>query len=260
MSEVTIYNGGAFKSELETAMRKLTETGEVITSLSNISGTSNNQTLDAMLNEQKLIQKHQMRYILGLIKANYDTLPDALASQQKLGGVPLDLLVKLKVDEFVLIPREEKRVSDMTIEKEYWSKYRRLSETICGFGYNMYFIKERFERFFPDGMHEFVLGFAEGYSFGFHAIAAASGVETITTNPKTQDIWRNWEFFLKHDCHEYRLDGSYLYMYHGGANCSSDPNVPYGNNVKLVNKGVYQKLKARRIDSNFSNKEFDFGF
>ena len=91
-------------------------------------------------------------------------------------------------------------------------------------------------------------------------IAAASGVETITTNPKTQDIWRNWEFFLKHDCHEYRLDGSYLYMYHGGANCSSDPNVPYGNNVKLVNKGVYQKLKARRIDSNFSNKEFDFGF
>ena len=231
------------------------DTSEVIKNLAAMS----NQTAAALIGEQYLNHQYQIGYVYGALKANLDCLPDAIASRQKINGIPLDLAIKMQVDTFVLDVREASRASDMTIATKYDEKYRRLSELICGFGYNMYFIEDRFEEFFPKGSHMFVLGFATGYSETFHEIAAQAGITTDTTDPKTQDIWRNHPYFLERDAHEYRLDGPYLYMYHGGWNCTDDKTIPYGNNCRVVNNGVYDVLKARDI-SEFEDRPFDLHF
>lgn len=217
----------------------------------------NNKTAKALIEEQKLNQQYQVGYVFGALKANYDTLPDEIANRQKMNGLPLNLLIKMKVDQFVIDIREKSYAQDFTGARDYEERYRRLSECICGFGYGMTFKEKNFEDFFPNGTHRFVLGFAEGYSETFHEIAASAGVSTEVTSPKSQDIWKNWRFFLDREVHEYRLDGKYLFMYHGGFNCTEDKSIPYGNNIKIVNLGVYDALKARKSAS-FVDQKFDF--
>ena len=68
---------------------------------------------------------------------------------------------------------------------------------------------------------------------------------------------RNWEYFLKRDVHEYRLDGNYLFMYHGGINVTKDSAIPFYNNSRYVNKDVYEALRSRKI-SDFVDKPFEF--
>lgn len=206
------------------------------------------ETFSVLIKNAENHAENRKGYLLGLLKVHYDTLPEEIANQQRINGIPLDWLIKLRVDEHVLNKREKiSCVSDFTSETEYWKKYRRLSELICGFGYSMCFNQERFRAFYPDGIASFVSGFAVGYSQGFHCLASENGIETDTTNPIEQDVWKNWEFFLKHDISEYRLDGKFLFMYHGGFNCSGDESIPYGNNVKEVNAKVYDLLKTRCV-------------
>jgi len=218
-----------------------------------------NPTALALVNEQRLNHQYQVGYILGSLKANLDCLPEDIAARQKMNGIPLNLLIKMKVDEFCLDVRETAHPEEMTLYTGYEEKYRRLSELICGFGYNMSFIEDRFERFFPKGTHMFVLGFAVGNSETFHEIAAQAAVSTDYTDPKTQDIWKNWMYFLKRDVHEYRLDGAYLFMYHGGWNPTSDKSIPYGNNCRKVNMNVYDLLRARS-EASFTEEPFDVEF
>ena len=239
----TVYNMAAKAKESSEIIEELTAIGSI--------------TAIALINEQKRNQQFQVGYVFGSLKANLDCLPDEIAARQKMNGIPLNLLIKMKVDEFVLDVREVSHAQEMTGYTDYEGKYRCLSECICGFGYNMSFIEERFESFFPNGIHRFVLGFAVGYSETFHEIAAQACIKTEFTDPKTQDIWRNWEFFLKRDVHEYHLDGNYLFMYHGGFNCTGDSSIPYGNNSHYVNKDVYETLKSRK-SSDFVDKPFEF--
>lgn len=251
-------NNSAFAAQLIDASHTLSDISETIVALSAVQ-TQNNQTLLSLLTEQKNAQQYQMGYTLGIMKAYVDTLPAEVANHQRINGVPLDLLIKLKVDEAVLNQREMiKNVCNFTFETLYWSRYRRLSEAICGYGYNLYFIQERFEQFYPNGMHNFVAGFARGYSSAFHTIATECGIETVTTEPVEQDIWKNYPYFLSHEVHEYRLDGKYLFMYHGGCNFTGK-DLPCGNNVQIVNKGVYEKLQSRPVDD-FTPCEFTFEF
>lgn len=252
-NKLTISNTPNSMSRVYTMVVKAKESSDIVEALS----ATGNKTALALINEQKLNQQFQLGYVFGSLKANFDCLPDEIAARQKMNGIPLNLFIKMKVDEFVLDIREVSHVEEMTGYTSYEGKYRRLSECICGFGYNMSFIEERFERFFPNGIHRFVLGFAVGYSEIFHEIAAQACIKTEFTDPKTQDIWRNWEFFLKRDVHEYRLDGNYLFMYHGGFNCTGDSYIPYGNNSHYVNKDVYEALKARK-SSDFVDKPFEF--
>lgn len=252
MNELTISNGANSMERAKEMAAKVQKTKCTIETLSKM----NNRTANALVGKQVLLYKYQMGYVLGSFKANLDCLPDDIAEKQMFCGVSLKFLIKMKVDEFVLDIRETLKPCEMTAETEYFRKYRRLSECICGFGYNMSFIEERFEQFFPDGMHLFVLGFAEGYSETFHEIAGIAKIDTQHTDPKTQDIWRNWEFFLKRDCEEYRLDGKYLFMYHGGYNGTGDPSIPCRNNEKIMNEGVYAALKARNA-TDFVNQQFD---
>ena len=239
----TVYNMAAKAKESSEIIEELTAIGSI--------------TAIALINEQKRNQQFQVGYVFGSLKANLDCLPDEIAARQKMNGIPLNLLIKMKVDEFVLDVREVSHAQEMTGYTDYEGKYRCLSECICGFGYNMSFIEERFESFFPNGIYRFVLGFAVGYSETFHEIAAQACIKTEFTDPKTQDIWRNWEFFLKRDVHEYHLDGNYLFMYHGGFNCTGDSSIPYGNNSHYVNKDVYETLKSRK-SSDFVDKPFEF--
>ncbi|MGN1327917.1 MAG: hypothetical protein ACI4VQ_07590 [Clostridia bacterium] len=263
MNELSIYKqDGTFSTELSASMRKYQDTQEIISSLKRIPGEGN-ETLAAMVKEHVALSKRQEGYILGMLKAYVDTLPNELASKQRFNGVPIDLMVKLKIDELVLNIRENPitrpQPCNFTIHTDYWGRYKSLSEYICGYGYNMYFIEERFLQFYPCGMHWTVLGFAEGYSVAFHAIAKEAGIQTQKTDPKTQDIWKNWPYFLKHDVHEYTLEGEYYFMYHGGINCSGNPNVPFGSNLQKVNAGVYEMLRNRNPED-FKDKEFNFKF
>lgn len=252
-NELTISNTPNSMSRVYTMAAKAKESFDIVEALS----ATGNKTALALTDEQKRNQQFQVGYVFGSLKANLDCLPEEIAARQKMNGIPLDFLIKMKVDEFVLNVREVSHAQEMTGYTDYEGKYRRLSECICGFGYNMSFIEERFESFFPNGIHRFVLGFAVGYSETFHEIAAQACIKTEFTDPKTQDIWRNWEFFLKRDVHEYRLDGNYLFMYHGGFNCTGDSSIPYGNNSHYVNKDVYETLKSRK-SSDFVDKPFEF--
>lgn len=252
-NELTISNTPNSMSRVYTMAAKAKESFDIVEALN----ATGNKTALALIDEQKRNQQFQVGYVFGSLKANLDCLPEEIAARQKMNGIPLDFLIKMKVDEFVLDVREVSHAQELTGYTDYEGKYRRLSECICGFGYNMSFIEERFESFFPNGIHRFVLGFAVGYSETFHEIAAQACIKTEFTDPKTQDIWRNWEFFLKRDVHEYRLDGNYLFMYHGGFNCTGDSSIPYGNNSHYVNKDVYETLKSRK-SSDFVDKPFEF--
>ena len=261
-SIVIAKKGEAFSTQLRDALSKKADINETITAMKSL--YSKSPTLTALLKEQRTLEKAQLGFILGFMKAWLDTLPEDIARTQKINGIPVDLLIKLKVDENVLNILEEKHSNGFwkhaTSATEYFDKYRRLSEMICGYGYNMYFIQRRYEEFYPNGMHNFVSGFANGYSNAFQTICVEAGIDTQKdTDPVEQDIWKNWPYFCTHDCHEYRIDGKYLFMYHGGATSPKYPNAPYGNNLKLIKQGVYEKLQVRTPE-NFSETAFNFVF
>lgn len=202
-----------------------------------------NKTAQTLVHAIRDKYLHEMGYVMGGLKANLDTMPEEIASTLVINSIPLNLMIKMKVDEFVLDQREKHKITWLSCDSDYSRQYRYLSEMICGYGYNMYFINERFEAYFPAGIHHFVEGFANGYSETFHEIAEKCGINTEHTNPKEQDIWRNWQYFICRDCVEYRIDGKYLFMYHGGW-CPEDPTIPYRNNEKIVNENVYELIRA----------------
>lgn len=144
-NELTISNTPNSMSRVYTMAAKAKETFDIVEALS----ATGNKTAIVLINEQKLNQQFQVGYVFGSLKANLDCLPDEIAARQKMNGIPLNLLIKMKVDEFVLDVREVSHAQEMTGYTDYEGKYRRLSECICGFGYNMSFIEERFESFFP---------------------------------------------------------------------------------------------------------------
>lgn len=263
-NNIAIYNGNyGFKKGLQKSMEGLTATDQVISAMAQLD--QDNPTVQALLkneHEQNLFNKG---HLLGYLKAWIDTLPEELAAKQLISGIPVNMLIKLKVDEEVLNILEKHYPrgfwKTVTSETEYRSKYRRLCEMICGYGYNMYFIEERFKEMFPCGMDRFVEGFARGYSESLEIIAAGYQYTSVErTDPKTQDIWKNWQFFLKHDCDTYTIDGEYFFMYHGGYNCSNEP-APYGSEkaCRQVNKGLYAALKNRNPDD-FESFNFSYTF
>lgn len=243
-------------SELRSRIEKYQDSVKVKNALENI--TIPSESIEAMKAQQDGTCKYNMGAILGTLKAFNDTLPEEIAAMQRINNVPLDMLIKVKIDQIVTEQRKKNRPMEMTSETSYMAKYRRLSEMICGYGYNMYFIEDRFKEFFPR-VHTIVLGFAEAYSEYFHKLASVMGIQTVTTSPKTQDIWKNWMYFLDSKTTKYSLEGTYLYMYHGGWNCSGNPNIPYKDNQKVVNKGTYAMMRGRNPEE-FEKAQFDFTF
>lgn len=212
------------------------------------------ETFQALVTQEENRKANRLGYLLGIIKSNYDTLPDSLADSTTINGVSINTFIKQKVDENVLNPREKLQIKGIALEKDYWRTYQKLSKFICGFGTTMTFSDEHFINFFPRKISHFVRGFANGYSDGFHAIAAESNIKTTRTHPIHQDIWKNFPFFLDHDVFDYRLDGKYIFMYQREYGISSDGSDGQNDtSEKMVNKDVYTELKNRPIDSFVSN-------
>lgn len=243
-------------SELKSRIEKYQDSVKVKNALEKF--TIPSESIEAMKEQQDGTCKYNMGAILGTLKAFNDTLPQEVAANQRINGVPLDMMIKVKIDQIVTEQRKKNCPNEMTLETSYMGKYRRLSELICGYGYNMYFLEDRFKEFFP-GVHKIVLGFAEAYSEYFHKLASVMGIQTVTTSPKTQDIWKNWMYFLDPKTTQYSLEGNYLYMYHGGWNCSGNPNIPGQDNQKVVNKGTYAVMRGRNPEE-FEKAQFDFTF
>lgn len=256
MCELMVSRESNFKSELEGRIDKYHDSLNVKNALEKL--TIPSESIEAMKAQQEGTCKYNMGAILGTLKAFNDTLPEEIAAMQRVNEVPLDMLIKIKIDQIVTEQRKKNRPMEMTSETSYMAKYRRLSEMICGYGYNMYFLEDRFKEFFP-GVHKIVLGFAEAYSEYFHKLASVMGIQTVTTSPKTQDIWKNWMYFLDPKTTKYSLEGTYLYMYHGGWNCSGNPNIPCKDNQKVVNQGAYAVMRDRNPEE-FEKAQFDFTF
>ena len=72
-------------------------------------------------------------------------------------------------------------------------------------------------------------------------IANESGVQTAITEPMTQDIWRNWEYFWNPEEKEYRLDGEFAQFYDGEEEFSQE--LDDVNRLIKINEGVYEALK-----------------
>ena len=163
-----------FRSEIEKTISKLAETNEIIVGLSKLPIC---RTTIGAMEDYKSIQRHQNGYLLGLLKANYDTLPEIAKKQTKFDGVPIDLLIKLKVDENIIHNPEASLTEAM---------YNRCSIFV-----------EEWENLFADGTHNFVLGFAEGYAFGFHNILEHEELEILLKPNPILDIWYNVYYFYE---------------------------------------------------------------
>lgn len=256
MCELMVSRESNFKNELGGRIDKYYDSLNVQKSLEKL--TIPSESIEAMKAQQEGTCKYNMGAILGTLKSFNDTLPQEVAAKQRINGVPLDMMIKFQIDKSVTEQRKKNRPLEMTSETAYMPKYQRLSEMICGYGYNMYFLEDRFKEFFP-GVHTIVLGFAEAYSEYFHKLASVMGIQTVTTSPKTQDIWKNWMYFLDPKTTKYSLEGTYLYMYHGGWNCSGNPNIPCKDNQKVVNQGTYAVMRDRN-PKEFEKAQFDFTF
>ena len=232
------------ESGLEESLDVLSELRDILRSLREC-GHDDSKAVAAMTKEHEEKLAWQKGFVLGQLKALADTLPQREAACISMDDLPLDLGIKLQVDHLIREARERLGAAEFTQATGH-AKYRRLSEVVCGYGYSMRFSEERFAKFYPGETRWLVAGFAEGYSTAFHSIATEAGLYTDQTLPVGQDIWKNWAYFLEPDCREYRLDGKYLFMYHGGINCS-DTAAPYGDNQKNVNAGVYKALQARDL-------------
>lgn len=182
----------------------------------------------------------QIGNLLGGMKATLDTLPESYAMHQKVNNVPLNEWIKQEVNERVFF-----RFLQMYKNKEdYLEAMKRqrelLRHDIMLGEYEEEFANKLIARIFPNGIDKFVTSFACAYNTTFHMIANESGVQTAITEPMTQDIWRNWEYFWNPEENEYRLDGEFAQFYDGE---EFSQELDDGNRLIKINEGVYEALK-----------------
>lgn len=231
--------------------KKATE--KTITSLSRFQ----NDVAVAAVREYEMKELYTQGYALGMLLSYAQLAPEEI----KVEEISASIWVKMQMDQLVL--EKLKNSNNVTwknrLQDSYEYTYRRLSELICGYGYNLYFIEERFQRFFAEGTHNVVQGFAEGYSHVFHSMAVYGGIKADVTNPKEQDIWKNYLYFISPTCLEYRIDGMYHFAYnlHGSEHLFGG-ELPYYSNQKEVNVGVYEQIKAVQKGQQFQMVNIEF--
>lgn len=200
---------------------------------------SDGELLDCMLRSNEIIYKRYYAGALGALKANLDLLPEELAITQVFDEVPLDVLIKNKMDNMVRKVRLRSRdTKELTTTMDHWERYVELSKIICGYKGNCKFKEELFRQFYPDDTSNYVSMFATGYSEVFHQSAQDAAIKTSFTHTKTKDIWKNWAYFIEEGVYSYRIDGNYVVVY--------EPFHEMFRSTK--NEGVYDKLKARDKD------------
>ena len=183
----------------------------------------------------------QIGNLLGCMKATLDTLPDSQAMHQKVNNVPLNEWIKQEVNERVfchflqIYENKEDYLEAMKKQKEL------LKLDIVSGEYEEEFANKLLARIFPHGIDKFVTSFACAYNTTFHMIANEAGVQTAITEPMTQDIWRNWDYFWNPEEKEYRLDGEFAHFH--DEEVESPQELDNDNKLIKINEGVYQALK-----------------
>lgn len=197
---------------------------------------------------------------LGMLKAWHDIMPVSFQSELKVRGLPLNMAIKMKIDQLVLFEISKLRKTSNAIfigfgfkkRKTYLETYNRFRQMICGCGYNCKFIEKRFRDGFIGSSSYVVEGFATGYSEMFQIFASGDKHYTHHTDPIEEDIWKNWEYFLSRECFEYSLEGLYIPMYNGGApKAFYEGQFKTGFHTELRNKGIYESLRTKVTDTDF---------
>lgn len=202
--------------------------------------------------------KHTTRQIivskgwcLGMLKAWHDVMPKAIQDNLKVNNIPLNIFIKMQIDKMVYDELLKRRPSTEIVSgfgfKEmngYMENYKNFRQTICGCGYECLFMEERFRKGFCGNTSYAVEGFARGYSELISTLAQGDEHYTHKSDPKEEDIWKNWQYFLKHDCLDYCIEGTYIPMY-------SDGTPFYRNQYKTGfwteerNTGLYESLRKK---------------
>lgn len=219
------------------------------------------EALEKMPNETaKELLKHTERQIvvaksryLGMLKAWYDVMPEDIQETLKVHHIPLNMLIKMKIDQMVYDELLKCRPVPELVSgfgfyerDSYMGNYRRFREMICGCGYNCSFIEERFREGFCGNTSYAVEGFARGYSELISLLAQGDEHYTHKSDPKEEDIWKNWKYFLKNDCVDYSIEGTYIPMYNGGAPVSFKfQRCRSGFCTEERNTGLYESLRKK---------------
>lgn len=184
---------------------------------------SGNLTIESVLQVQRSASSYEIGYILGLIMANYDTVPKELKTSFIINEMPANQWVKSRINELVL---ERMGTVYYSLISDYFQKYKDLTALLSK-------NENQFSSYFSNGTHNVVSGFASGYSHAWHLACDEIGFKTSITDPIMQDIWKNWQFFIYKDNCQYQLSG--LYILKNGS-------------TAILNERVYDVLKNRNCE------------
>lgn len=184
--------------------------------------SSSSASLTEILEKEKWQFSYCRGSYLGALKCLMDTLPPRVAKRQQIDGVPIDIFIKLKVDENVLDVLERDYPSG--IMTGYFAKgivkcakdpvnpehiYIKLLNVICGYKYGGTFRENFFTELFPKGTGYFVKGFAESYHKTFKELCDSNNKYLDNTTP-VEDLLKNWPYWFTRTTSAYRLDGTYI--------------------------------------------------
>ena len=211
----------------------------------------------SVIKDQKFEQLFAIGYFYGSLKANLDCLPDSIAQRQQIQGVPLAMVIKEKICDFVINVRKHHKVDNfVNFGKGYLNAYRNLSGRFCGYGSQVKLNEKEFRVFFPSLSYRFVEGFVKGYSETLHEMAIQADVILMATDPLLQDLWKNFSYFLNPETFEYSVDGYYLFPYVGYF--ENQPGV-YEKIGFNINDTIYAELKSREVYL-FEHRDFEIIF
>ncbi len=235
------------------AAKKANELNQIIQKISELDSAKS----ISVINDLKFDQLFFIGYFYGSLKANLDCLPDSIVQRQQIQGVPLAMVIKEKICDFVINVRKHHKVDNfVNFGKGYMNAYRSLSCHFCGYGSNVKFNEKEFHVFFPSLSYRFVEGFVKGYSDTLHEMSIQADVLLFATDPLLQDLWKNFSYFLNPETFDYSLDGYYLFPYVGYIEDQPGVYEKIGFNI---NNTAYEELKSRDVYL-FENRDFDIFF
>ena len=241
-------------AKLETINRScddLKVQSHIVSSIQTFSSSS--ASLTEILEKEKWQFSYCRGSYLGALKCLMDTLPPRVAKRQQVSGVPIDIFVKLKVDENVLDILEQhspimrgyfyKGIVECAKNcTDSWHIYIKLLNVVLGYKYGGGFRKEAFSELFPKGTGYFVKGFAESYRKTLEEVCRLNGKYLANTTTPIEDLLKNWQYFFTRKCSVYKLDGKYI-----------NQNT---EREELLNPSLYQALQER-LEADFDGLTID---
>ncbi len=242
---------------IKTEKQRLLESSQRIAAFKQL--TIESETVQCLFLDELSRQKYCIANILGMIKC----ISDFSEKPLHIGKTNLDIYIKLTINKFVIDTLKSEysdsmwRESCSRLSVDYFTEYKRLSETICGNGNTCNFNRETFKDFYPAAIHRTVSGFANGYSKVFQLLATIYGIKYEATNPEEQDIWKNIKYFLFENCYEYNLTGDYIFKYFdGNFNPTGNDKIPGEFTHRVINRKTYTEIR-KSLKADYENENLE---